>query len=135
MKTVAKNLHIAKIYVEDPQALVPLLGGNVQAVKSECWEAVAFAGILALRAFERGTNRAKMPGGELLLRLAGTLQIKDAISSIGVGEGENYLIVFGEKERAVEILEKLGLKELPVTDCTPEKVKTFFERAALVEVL
>ncbi|NJE05044.1 KEOPS complex subunit Cgi121 [Thermococcus sp. M36] len=135
MKTLGKGIHISRVYVENADRLIPHLGGNVQAVRSDCWRAVAFAALLAVRSFERKTNRAKTPGGEFLLRLAGTLQISDAIRKIGVVEGENYLVVFGSREEASEIIEKLGLRELPLTSCGDEKVKTFFEKAALVEVL
>ena len=99
------------------------------------WEEVAFAALLAVRSFERGTNHARTLGGELLLRLAGTLQIRDAIAKYGVKNGENYLVVFGPRDRAEETLKELKLKELPVSDCDSEKSKEFFEKAALVEVL
>ena len=85
--------------------------------------------------FERETNRARTLGGELLLRLSGRLQIKDAIAERGVRDGENYLVVFGSEKRTRELLLELDLEELPVDDCEKEKLKTFFEKAALVEVL
>lgn len=135
MKEITHGLCISKIQVDDVEKLIPYLGGNIQVVRSECWEAVAFATLLAIRAFERGTNHARTLGGELLLRLAGTLQIKDAIELVGVKKGENYLVVFGSEEEAKEFLDGLGLKELPLTDCEREKLKTFFEKEALVEVL
>ncbi|NJD98250.1 KEOPS complex subunit Cgi121 [Thermococcus sp. LS1] len=135
MRKILENLHIAKVHVDNAEELIPKLGGNFQIVNVECWEAAAFAALLALRSFERKTNHARTVGGELLLRLAGTLQIKDAIAQHGIRNGENYLVVFGSRERAESILQELGLKELPMNDCDKEKVKTFFEKAALVEVL
>jgi len=135
MRRITEKLHITKVYVEDAEKLIPKLGGDVQIVSAECWEAVAFAALLALRSFERGTNHARTLGGELLIRLAGTLQIKDAIAQNGIKNGENYLVVFGTRERALELLREFGLNELPLTGCDEEKVKTFFEKAALAEVL
>ncbi|CAD5244843.1 KEOPS complex subunit Cgi121 [Thermococcus camini] len=135
MKEITENLHITKVFVKDAGEIIPLIGGDFQIVSAECWEEVAFAALLVLRSFERDTNHARTPGGELLLRLAGTLQIKDAIAKHGVREGENYLVVFGSRNRVGEILAKLNLEELPMTDCGAEKSKRFFEKAALVEVL
>jgi len=135
MRAVTKNLHISKIQVDDVESVIPYVGEKIQVVQAECWEAVAFAALLALRAFNRGTNHARTLGGELLLRLAGHLQIKEAIERVGVKPGENYLVVFGSEEDAQEFLTKLKIRELPLTDCEREKAKTFFEKAALVEVL
>ncbi|AFL95664.1 hypothetical protein CL1_1465 [Thermococcus cleftensis] len=135
MRGITDNLHIARVLVKNVEKLIPKIGGDFQVVKADCWEQVAFAALLAMRSFERGTNHAKTLGGEMLLRLAGTLQIKDAIKNHGAGEGENYLVVFGSGERAKEILAELGLEELPLIDCNKEKSKRFFEKAALVEVL
>ena len=135
MREITEKLHITKVDVKDAESLVPKLGGDIQIVSAECWEAVAFAALMALRSFERNTNHARTLGGELLIRLAGTLQIKDAITRNGIKNGENYLVVFGTRERALEVLRELNLNELPMTDCDEEKVKTFFEKAALVEVL
>lgn len=135
MRGITEKLHITKVYVKDAEKLIPKLGRDVQIVSAECWEAVAFAALLALRSFERGTNHARTLGGELLIRLAGTLQIKDAIAQNGIKNGENYLVVFGTRERALEVLGEFGLKEFPLTGCDEEKVKTFFEKAALAEVL
>ncbi|ASJ10173.1 hypothetical protein A3L12_02120 [Thermococcus sp. P6] len=135
MKEIRENLHIAKVYVERREEVIPKIGGDFQIVSAECWEAVGFAALLALRSFEMGTNHARTLRGELLIRLSGTLQIKDAIARNGIKNGENYLVVFGTRDRALEILRTLDLMERPMDDCDPEKVKTFFEKAALVEVL
>ncbi|ASI99102.1 KEOPS complex subunit Cgi121 [Thermococcus celer] len=135
MKEITEKLHITKVHVEDAESLIPKLGGDVQVVSAPCWEAVAFAALMALRSFKRGTNHARTLGGELLLRLAGTLQIKDAIAQNGIKNGENYLVVFGTRERALEVLTELNLRERPMTDCREERLKTFLEKAALVEVL
>jgi len=132
---VTNGAFIARVLVRNVEEVLPYLGGDVQLVSVGCWRAVAFASILALRAFERGTNHAKTLGGELLLRLAGTLQIKDAIREVGVKPGANYLVVFGEEAGAREVLGELGLEELPMEDCPDEIAKTFFEKSALVEVL
>jgi len=132
---VAEKVFIARVLVRDSSEVLPHIGGKVQLVSPDCWRVVAFASLLALRAFERGTNHAKTPGGELLLRLAGTLQIKDAIREVGLREGPNYLVVFGDEGSAKATLEELGLEELPMEDCPDETAKTFFEKSALVEVL
>ncbi|NJE09473.1 KEOPS complex subunit Cgi121 [Thermococcus sp. MAR1] len=135
MMGITEKLHVTKVYVKDAEELIPKLRGDVQIVSAECWEVVAFAALLALRSFGRGTNHARTLGGELLIRLAGTLQIKDAIAQNGIKNGENYLVIFGTREKALEVLREFGLNELPPTGCDAEKVKTFFEKAALVEVL
>ncbi|MEO2151670.1 MAG: KEOPS complex subunit Cgi121 [Thermococcus sp.] len=135
MIRVTERIFIARVSVRNVEEVIPYLGGNVQMVNTGCWKAVAFASILALRAFERGTNHAKTLGGELLLRLAGTLQIKDAIREVGANSGENFLVVFGSEDEARSVLEELGLEELPIGECPEEIAKTFFEKSALVEVL
>ncbi|WP_297513076.1 KEOPS complex subunit Cgi121 [Thermococcus sp.] len=135
MIRVTERVFIARVSVRNVEEVIPYLGGNVQMVNTGCWKAVAFASILALRAFERGTNHAKTLGGELLLRLAGTLQIKDAIREVGAKPGENFLVVFGSEDDARRVLEELGLEELPIGECPEEIAKTFFEKSALVEVL
>ena len=135
MIRVTDGVFITRVLVRNVEAVLPYLGSDVQLVNTNCWRAVAFASILALRAFERKTNHAKTLGGELLLRLAGTLQIKDAIMKVGVKPGENYLVVFGDEADTKRVLEDLGLEELPIDECPDEIAKTFFEKSALVEVL
>ncbi|WP_099212138.1 KEOPS complex subunit Cgi121 [Thermococcus henrietii] len=135
MIRVTDGVFITRVLVRNVEAVLPYLGSDVQLVNTNCWRAVAFASILALRAFERKTNHAKTLGGELLLRLAGTLQIKDAIMEVGVKPGENYLVVFGDEADTKRVLEDLGLEELPIDECPDEITKTFFEKSALVEVL
>ena len=135
MIQVTDGVFLSRVLVRNVEEVLPYLGENVQLVNIACWKAVAFASILALRAFERKTNHARTLGGELLLRLAGTLQIKDAIGEVGARSGENYLVVFGDEVRAKEVLKELGLEELPLDDCPDEIAKTFFEKSALVEVL
>jgi KEOPS complex subunit Cgi121 len=101
----------------------------------DCWRAVAFAAILAERSIKRDRGHAKTPGGELLLRLAGTHQIKEAIKAIGAREGYNYLVVFGSREDAERMVGELGLEEVELEDCPDEELKKLFEKSALVEVL
>jgi len=133
--SVTNGVFITRVSVRNVEDVLPYLGESVQLVNTDCWKAVAFASILALRAFERKTNHAKTLGGELLLRLAGTLQIKDAIKQVGAKPGENFLVVFGSEDDARRVLEELGLEELPIGECPEEIAKTFFEKSALVEVL
>lgn len=135
MIRITDDIFISRVIVENVESLIPYLGGTVQLVSIECWRAVAFASLLALRAFERETNHAKTLGGELLLRLAGTLQIKEAIKKVGAKPGENYLVVFGDENKARGMLLKLGLKEIPLHECPVDVTKTFFEKSALIEVL
>jgi len=132
---VTDGVFITRVLVRNVEEVIPYLGKNVQIVSINCWRAVAFASVLAIRAFERKTNHAKTLGGELLLRLAGTLQIKDAIREVGAKPGENFLVVFGSENDAKRTLEELGLEELPIIECSKESAKTFFEKSALVEVL
>lgn len=132
---VLRGVWISRVLVENPDEVVPHIGGNVQLVRASCWQEVAFAAVLALRAFERGTNHAKTLGGELLLRLSGEIQIKDAIRKRGVRKGENYLVVFGKRRDVEDFIKRHGLREIAVESCSKEEMKTFFEKSALVEVL
>ncbi|ASJ02325.1 hypothetical protein A3L09_03195 [Thermococcus profundus] len=135
MREVADGIVVEAVIVEDPEAVLPLLGGKVQLVRAKCYQEVVHAAILARRAFERKTNHAKTLGGELLLRLAGTLQISDAIKARGVGKGLNYLVVFGTGDEAEEVVKRLGLSSTLPIQCTEEEAKIYFEKSALVEVL
>ncbi|WP_457742334.1 KEOPS complex subunit Cgi121 [Thermococcus sp.] len=132
---VSEGIWISRVLVENPENVIPHIGDRVQLVRASCWQEVAFAAILAKRAFERSTNHAKTLGGELLLRLSGGLQIRDAIRERGVIKGDNYLVVFGDKATLEEFIKEHGLKEVKVTSCSPADMKTFFEKSALVEVL
>ncbi|MDV3103309.1 KEOPS complex subunit Cgi121 [Thermococcus waiotapuensis] len=135
MEEVVPGIVVTAVYVDEVEKLIPHLGSEIQAVSGPCFEAVAHSAILAKRSFERGTNRAKTPGGELLIRLAGSPQIKEAIKKVGLTKGVNYLVFFGSKGELKEILEKLGLKEAPMQNCDPERAKKYFEISALVEAL
>jgi len=128
---VTDGVYITRVRVRSVDDVLPYLGDRVQLVNTNCWKEVAFAAILALRAFERKTNHAKTLGGEFLLRLAGTLQIREAIERIGARPGENFLVVYGDWSVARELLERL--EEIPLGDCGD--VKGSFETSALVEVL
>ncbi|MBO8174345.1 MAG: KEOPS complex subunit Cgi121 [Thermococcus sp.] len=131
------EIAISRIVLEDISWIFEELDENIQITSVECWEQVAFATILALKSFERGTNKAKTVKGEILLRLAGTLQIGEAITKVGAKKGENFLVAFGKNacKTLREFLKKKALKEVPFSDCDKEKVKELFEKAALVEVL
>ncbi len=135
MGSTWSNVCIVRVLVDEVGRIIPRLGGKIQVVRAPCDEVVRFAAVLTLRSFERGTNHAKTPGGELLLRLAGTLQIKDAIERVGVRRGENYLVFFGSEEECMEFMREFNLKKMPPAECRREEAKTFFENAALVEVL
>ncbi|WP_297497574.1 KEOPS complex subunit Cgi121 [Thermococcus sp.] len=127
------DIYVTRVQVDDPEGIIGHLGEDLQVVAAECWRPVAFSAVLARRAFKRGTNHARTLSGEFLLRLAGTLQIKEAIENVGVKPGPNYAVAFGEK--GLEKLNRLGLKELEPIDCDDDTAKRFFEKAALVEVL
>ena len=135
MNTVTDNVYIAHVEVDDVSRLIPFLGAEVQLVKAECYEQVAFAAILAVRSFNRGTNHARTLGGELLLRLGGTLQIKEAIKKHGATNGDNYLVVFGDRGKAMKVMKKFGLREKLPSRCEGDILKNLLEKAALVEVL
>jgi KEOPS complex subunit Cgi121 len=135
MEEVIDGIVVGAIKVEDPERIIKSLGGTVQVVRAPCYEAVVHAAVLAKRAFERGTNHAKTIGGEFLLRLAGTLQIKEAIKEHGVGRGLNYLVVFGGIEEAEAFLKEHGLEEEKAIHCGREGSKSLFEKSALTEVL
>gem|GEM_PF-5869044 len=75
-------------------------GVDVQFVNPEMIEGgmhLLSACFQALRAFERGENRAATPGTEMLLFLAGTRQIRKAIDMVGLGDS----VRSGEKGLAV----------------------------------
>ncbi|WP_054840898.1 KEOPS complex subunit Cgi121 [Thermococcus peptonophilus] len=137
MISVTKSIHITRVDVHNVDDVLGYLGSNVQLVSVECWRAVAFAAVLADRAVKRGgTAHAKtLGGGELLLRLAGTHQIREAIREVGAKNGLNYLVIFGDRSKAEETLRNLGLTEVELKDCSDDELKRFFEKSALVEVL
>ncbi|WP_324736368.1 KEOPS complex subunit Cgi121 [Thermococcus sp. SY098] len=140
MKVVKLGKHeiaISKIVLGDVSWIFEELGDNMQIANVECWEQLVFATILALKSFERGTNKAKTVKGEILLRLAGTLQIGEAIKKVGAKEGENFIVAFGQNARKTleDFLKKNSLKEIHFVDCDVEKVKRLFEQAAIVEAL
>ncbi|NJF25999.1 KEOPS complex subunit Cgi121 [Thermococcus sp. Bubb.Bath] len=135
MEEVIEGIVVGAVKVEKPERLIKSLGGNVQVVRAPCYEAVVHAAVLVKRAFERGTNHAKTLGGEFLLRLAGTLQIKEAIKKYGVAQGLNYLVVFGRVEEAEAFLKEHGLEEEKAVHCSKEVSKSLFEKSALTEVL
>lgn len=128
---------IAKILLEDTADIFELLPDNVQILNVNCWEHVAFSAISALKSFERKTNKAKTVKGEILLRASGTLQIKDAIKTVGAKEGENFIVAFGEnaEKDLQEVLSKIPAEEVPFNDCDKDEAKKLFEKAALVDVL
>ncbi|WP_297503269.1 KEOPS complex subunit Cgi121 [Thermococcus sp.] len=135
MEKVGENVYISLVEVEDVEKVIPSLGADVQLVRAQCYEQVTFATILAVRSFNRGTNHARTLGGELLLRLAGILQINEAIRKYGAANGENYLVVFGNSGEASEVMERFHLREKPLSRCGWDVLKNLLEKAALVEVL
>ncbi|ACS34341.1 KEOPS complex subunit Cgi121 [Thermococcus gammatolerans] len=128
------GFEVIAVKVREAEKIVPKIGGDVQIVSAPCYEAVVHAAVLALRAFQRGTNRAKTLGGELLLRLSGRLQIKDAIKENGIKEGLNYLVIFDGGDPELK-LKELGLRKANPVHCDPEKLKPLMEKSALVEAL
>lgn len=137
IKWRGQEIAISRIILKDVSSIFEELPENMQITSVECWEQAVFATILALKSFERGTNKAKTVKGEILLRLAGTLQIGGAIKKVGAKRGENFLVAFGKNARETlkEFLEKKALEEVPFPECDREKVKELFEKAAIVEVL
>lgn len=127
------DIYVTRVQVDNPEGITDYLGGDLQVVAFDCWRPVAFSAILAKRAFKRKTNHARTLGGEFLLRLTGTLQIREAIELAGVKPGPNYAVAFGRD--GLEKLKRLNLRELEPIDCDDETAKRFFEKAALVEVL
>jgi len=135
MEEVIDGIVVGAVKVENPEQLIKSLGRNVQVVRAPCYEAVVHAAVLAKRAFERGTNHAKTLGGEFLLRLTGTLQIREAIKDHGVARGLNYLVVFGGMKEAEAFLEEHGLELEKAGHCSKDVSKSLFEKSALTEVL
>jgi len=131
------EIAISRVMLDDISWIFRELSEYMQVTSVECWEQVVFATILSLKSFKCGTNKAKTVKGEILLRLAGTLQIGEAITKVGAKKGENFLVVFGRDAGRVlqEFLKKNSLKEVPFSDCNREEVKMLFEEAAIVDVL
>jgi len=130
------KIAVAKILLEDTSNIFEILPNNVQILNIKCWEQAVFSAILALKSFERNTNKAKTIRGEILLRASGTLQIKDAIKAVGAKKGENFIVAFGEEaEKGLqEVLSKIPAEEIPFKNCEKEEVKKLLEKAALVDV-
>ncbi len=130
-----EGIVVKRVMVHDVEKVMPSLGGRFQLVSADCVEEVLFAALMTLRAFERGTNHAKTFGGELLLRLAGTHQIREAIKLRGADNGPRYLVVFASEDETREFMQRFALKELEPEHCEGGKLKPMMERAALVEAL
>lgn len=130
-----EGLVVKRVMVHDVEGILPYLGGRMQLVSGNCIEEVLFAALLSVRAFERKTNRARTLGGELLLRLAGTHQIREAIKLRGAGTGPCYLVVFGSDEEARRLIRRFGMERLEPEHCDEAKLKSLMEKAALVETL
>jgi KEOPS complex subunit Cgi121 len=135
MKEVVPGIAMTAVEVKDTRRVIPYLGERLQAVRAPCYEVVAHSALLAKRSFERGTNNAKTLGGELLIRLSGNLQIREAIKKVGLSRGVNYLVLFGTLEELEEIIRNLDLEEVPMEHCNNETAKKHFEISALVEAL
>ncbi|MFA4701329.1 KEOPS complex subunit Cgi121 [Pyrococcus kukulkanii] len=129
------KVHLTKEKVE---LLINICGENCQIVKADCPEEVTFATLLALKAFIQGRNKARTVKGEILLRLAGVRQIREAINLVGAREGENFIVTFGTEDPCkllAEILSKIGVVEVTLNECDKEIVKKSFERIAMTETL
>ncbi|WP_048146956.1 KEOPS complex subunit Cgi121 [Pyrococcus abyssi] len=140
IKTKFGKLCIAKVKLasESIERALNLCNDNCQIVSAKCHEEVIFATILAIKAFSSGRNTAKTIKGEILLRLAGVKQIKDAIKIIGARKGENLIIYFGVSDPCSSLkdfISSLGLREEPLKPCDEDEVKRGFERAAIIEAL
>lgn len=131
------KIAITKVSLKNTSWLFNELGEGMQVASVKCWEQLAFATIVSLKSFERGTNKARTIKGEILLRLAGTIQIHEAIRQIGAKEGENFIVSFGKDadKRLRNFLIRHDLKEIPMKDCEKEKVKDLMELSAIVDVI
>lgn len=131
------EIAIEKVKLQDTSEIFTKIQKNMQVVSVKCWEQLAFATISSLQAFRRNTNKAKTITGEILLRLAGTLQIHEAIKRVGAKKGENFIVAFGEgaAEELESFIRKNNLQRIPFEDCNVEEVKELIELAALVDVL
>ncbi|AEC52326.1 hypothetical protein PNA2_1411 [Pyrococcus sp. NA2] len=131
---------IAKVNINETlvDKLLNICDENCQIIRAECYEEVVFATILAIKAVKEGRNIAKTIKGEILVRLAGVKQIKDALKIVGASGGENFVVVFGVDdpcEKLRQILSIPGVTELELTKCPEGKIKKAFERIAMVEAL
>ncbi|ADC64467.1 Protein of unknown function DUF509 [Ferroglobus placidus DSM 10642] len=84
-------------------------------------EVVEFAAKKAKKAWEEGRRVARNFSTEILLYVAATRQIRDAVK-IGLKEGRNEVVVVAE-ENCIEKLKKLGFKEENVLKIDEEKVE------------
>lgn len=88
--------------------------------------------LLTEKAFSEGTNLANKKNMELLLRLAGTDQVKEAVNALAP-EKEALLVVFGEGsvERYEKALNELNALEFEGS-FNDEGLKEAMEKAALI---
>ncbi len=124
------NVKILPVYVDDVELARKLIGHDLQIVRARCIEEVMHAVMLSLRAFGRGTCHAKTVGGEILIRLAGTPQIREAIQKVGLNEGFNYAVLLGRSTLPEGLLETRDEGR-----CDEKWLKDSFERMAMVDVI
>ncbi|AAL80647.1 hypothetical protein PFDSM3638_02610 [Pyrococcus furiosus DSM 3638] len=139
IRTKVGEICISKVWLTDEQInkLFDRFKGDYQVVNAECADKVIFATIIAIKAVKEGRSIAKTVPGEILVRLSGNRQIKEAIKKVGAKEGENYIVTFGENASALlqKILSTLEIKELELERCDLEYAKKAFEDIAIIEAL
>ncbi|MDA4125560.1 MAG: KEOPS complex subunit Cgi121 [Thaumarchaeota archaeon] len=113
-------------------------GALVQTVRAGLAANAFFAEMIAaqtIRAEATGALLAERPEIDLLLRLAQTTQISEAIERAGSKKGEPFLLVVASMGKGLGSLDKLRLgRELPRKRLSePELVA--IEKAALLNVL
>lgn len=104
----------------------------VQVVDRGCVKNEALVEMLAaqtLRARRDGSLLAKKPEVDLLLRIAGTTQIRDAIEKAGARAGRDCVLVVAGEDR----VRLTGLARLPRAELTEEELMSV-ERASLLDV-
>ncbi len=108
-------------------------GFVVQASRAEAAQNELFVELLAaqtLRAQELGSLLAKKPEIDLLLRLAGTTQISEAIKRTGARRGRQFLVVVAGNSR-VRDAKGMAPPRLPRRELTRDELSRV-EKAALL---
>ncbi|HII61417.1 KEOPS complex subunit Cgi121 [Pyrococcus horikoshii] len=138
IKTKFGNICIAKVHLneDDVGKVLEACDEQCQVMRTKCYEEVVFATILALKSFNSERNTAKTVRGEILLRLAGVKQIKDALKLVGASKGENFIVIFNVDnpcDKLRRLLQSLGIREIELNKCPQEELKKSLEKMAMVE--
>jgi len=120
---------------EDPKIifnkLKDILGDNFTLLNKNCVftsKQILIAFILAKRAHERKKNISKSIGMEILLHIAGTRQIKDALKKCGYSGGDGIIVAWDiPKDSIKKISEIVKITDLNLSAPSLEALKNYLE--------